>query len=88
MKDYGENKICLYEEPYVTVNGEGHFIGTPAIFVRFMGCHVGCVWCDAMSTWPDPKSGKGMWYTNKQLTEFYQTKISHYFIIYEIATFG
>ncbi len=68
MKGY--DKICLYEEPYVTINGEGQYIGTPAVFIRTMGCHVGCRYCDAMPTWPSPESGKGMWYTNKQLTDF------------------
>ncbi len=67
------DQICLYEEPYVTVNGEGHFIGTPAVFVRTMGCHVGCRWCDAMPTWPSPKSGIGIWYTNGQLTKILDT---------------
>lgn len=29
-----------------TLQGEGPFVGTPAIFVRFSGCNLKCFWCD------------------------------------------
>jgi len=29
-----------------TIQGEGEFIGTPVVFVRFAGCDNNCRWCD------------------------------------------
>ena len=71
-RDYGENNLYLFEYPYVTINGEGRFIGEPAVFVRFQGCTVGCVWCDAMGTWPTKKGEKyiGIKVSNKELTKY------------------
>lgn len=36
---------------YKATEGEGIFIGTPQIFVRFQGCSIGCVNCDSKETW-------------------------------------
>ena len=38
-------------EIFETVQGEGYFVGTPAIFIRLQGCRVGCPWCDTKHTW-------------------------------------
>lgn len=38
-------------EVFETIQGEGFFTGTPAIFVRLQGCPVGCSWCDTKHTW-------------------------------------
>lgn len=44
-------------EIFVTVQGEGTFTGTAAVFVRLQGCPVGCPWCDTKYTWPvNPKN--------------------------------
>ncbi len=43
-------------EVFQTIQGEGRFTGTPAIFVRLQGCPVGCAWCDTKHTWQiDPE---------------------------------
>lgn len=34
-----------------TIQGEGPAIGTPAIFLRLMGCNLACRWCDTAYTW-------------------------------------
>ncbi len=43
--------LPLMEEFY-TIQGEGHFQGHAAYFIRLGGCDVGCVWCDVKESWP------------------------------------
>ena len=31
---------------YWTIQGEGHFVGEPMVFIRLAGCSVGCPKCD------------------------------------------
>ncbi len=38
-------------ELFETIQGEGFYTGTPAIFLRLQGCPVGCPWCDTQHTW-------------------------------------
>lgn len=38
-------------ESFYTIQGEGHFTGSPAYFIRLGGCDVGCVWCDVKESW-------------------------------------
>jgi 7-carboxy-7-deazaguanine synthase len=38
-------------EMFETIQGEGYYAGTPAIFIRLQGCPVGCPWCDTRYTW-------------------------------------
>lgn len=38
-------------EVFETIQGEAHYTGTPAVFVRLQGCDVGCPWCDTKHTW-------------------------------------
>jgi len=39
-------------EVFDTIQGEGSLTGTPATFIRFQGCDVGCAWCDTQHSWP------------------------------------
>lgn len=51
----------LINSIYRATEGEGVHIGTPQIFVRFQGCHVGCVNCDSKETWDfDPAFTKSL----------------------------
>jgi 7-carboxy-7-deazaguanine synthase len=44
-------------EVFPTIQGEAHWTGTPATFVRLQSCPVGCVFCDTRHTWEmDPKN--------------------------------
>ena len=36
----------LVNEVFLSLQGEGRWAGTPALFIRLQGCDVGCPWCD------------------------------------------
>lgn len=38
-------------EVFYSVQGEGYWTGTPAVFIRLQGCKVGCRFCDTKHTW-------------------------------------
>lgn len=38
-------------ESFYTIQGEGHYQGSAAYFIRLGGCDVGCVWCDVKESW-------------------------------------
>lgn len=40
-------------EHFYTIQGEGFWTGTPAYFIRFAGCEVGCHWCDVKESWEE-----------------------------------
>lgn len=42
-------------EAFYTIQGEGHFTGNSAYFIRLGGCDVGCVWCDVKDSWEAAK---------------------------------
>lgn len=42
-------------EAFYTIQGEGHFSGNSAYFIRIGGCDVGCVWCDVKDSWSADK---------------------------------
>ncbi len=52
----GVPQLLKVNELFETIQGEGVWTGTPAIFLRLQGCPVGCAWCDTKHTWEiDPE---------------------------------
>lgn len=51
MLHSGPMTTLLINSIYRATEGEGIHIGIPQIFVRFQGCHIGCVNCDTKETW-------------------------------------
>ena len=38
-------------EGFYSIQGEGHYSGNSAYFLRIGGCDVGCEWCDVKDSW-------------------------------------
>lgn len=51
MKADHHPQSLLINSIYLATEGEGVHIGTPQIFIRLQGCHIGCVNCDSQDTW-------------------------------------
>ncbi|QIK16788.1 7-carboxy-7-deazaguanine synthase QueE [Blattabacterium sp. DPU] len=39
------------KESFFSIQGEGHYCGTAAYFIRFEGCNIKCNWCDTKESW-------------------------------------
>ena len=53
-QDLGQGDELWIQEVFYTLQGEGPFSGSPAVFVRLGGCNLKCFWCDTdfeSSTW-------------------------------------
>jgi 7-carboxy-7-deazaguanine synthase len=47
---------CDLVEIFSSAQGEGPYVGTSTVFVRFGGCDLRCSWCDSPGTWrPSPQ---------------------------------
>jgi len=45
-------------EHFYTIQGEGHYMGAAAYFIRTAGCDVKCWWCDVKDSWDKKKHPK------------------------------
>lgn len=46
MPSYVQKMLLALAEIFYSVQGEGTWVGTPAIFVRLAGCNLNCRFCD------------------------------------------
>ncbi len=61
-----DGKLPL-SEMFLSVQGEGRFAGTPALFIRLKYCNLGCVWCDTRFTWDPRKIEAGEWLSVEEI---------------------
>ncbi len=54
IKEKADFRVSLADPLFFSLQGEGATIGSPSVFVRLMGCSVGCVWCDTKYSWSGP----------------------------------
>lgn len=45
------NILDVSEFFYDTIQGEGVYVGVPAVFLRLKGCTLNCTWCDTTEVW-------------------------------------
>ncbi len=53
-QEMSDGQTLWIQSVFYTLQGEGPFIGKPALFVRLAGCNLKCFWCDTdfeSSTW-------------------------------------
>ncbi|GIV32608.1 MAG: 7-carboxy-7-deazaguanine synthase [Chitinophagales bacterium] len=50
-------EILPVHECFRSIQGEGHYQGKAAFFIRLAGCDVGCHWCDVKESWTVDASG-------------------------------
>jgi 7-carboxy-7-deazaguanine synthase len=65
-------------EMFHSIQGEGHFAGTSAAFIRLAGCDVGCSWCDVKESWD---AGKHQIIEIDELVDFCKANPSNVVII-------
>lgn len=51
MNNTEKDALFPIMEQFYTLQGEGHYSGRAAYFIRLGGCDVGCVWCDVKESW-------------------------------------
>ena len=47
-------------ETFISLQGEGNFVGRRSLFIRLQYCNLTCTWCDTKYTW-HKRSGQHTW---------------------------
>ncbi|WP_394798411.1 7-carboxy-7-deazaguanine synthase QueE [Blattabacterium cuenoti] len=52
IHEYYNNTVTFpVKESFYSLQGEGHYSGIAAYFIRLGGCHIKCNWCDTKTSW-------------------------------------
>lgn len=53
--DHGDGSALriVKSSPFLTFQGEGPYVGHPAVFIRLHGCHLACTFCDTEFSDPE-----------------------------------
>ncbi len=57
-------------EYFASLQGEGRWLGHPAIFIRFAYCNLGCAWCDTKFTWEPSSFETEQWQSFDRIARF------------------
>ena len=68
-------------ELYMAVQGEGTWLGTPALFIRLHGCPVHCAWCDTAFTWDGTEKGEELAISEIGHRAFKLAPWCHHFVV-------
>lgn len=50
---FGDTLRIVKGSPWLTIQGEGPYVGHPAVFIRLHGCNLACTFCDTQFSNPD-----------------------------------
>jgi len=56
-------------ELFYSIQGEGRWLGTPALFIRFQYCNLGCSWCDTRYAWDKDLIDQAVLYSPEELAK-------------------
>ena len=61
-------------EKFVSINGESKFAGQLAVFIRFRGCNLNCVYCD--TKWANTADAPAEQMTKEEVLNFIRKRLS------------